>query len=105
RAARGESALGLGIALHLGRVMYGNIGARDRLDFTVISSSVNEACRLEALCKQLGTPLTLSEAFVQALAPPAVVELGQHRPRGVRAPIRVSTLQGALAAARDGSRP
>ena len=51
-----------------GQVMYGNIGARDRLDFTVISSAVNEACRLEALCKPLGTPLALSEAFARASA-------------------------------------
>jgi adenylate cyclase len=96
RVARGDGALGLGIALHLGRVMYGNIGARDRLDFTVISSSVNEACRLEALCKELGTPLTLSEAFVKALAPADVVDLGQHQLKGVRAPIRVFTLARAV---------
>lgn len=96
RAARGDSALGLGIALHLGRVMYGNIGARDRLDFTVISSSVNEACRLEALCKPLGTPLTLSEAFVNAVDAPGIVELGHHALKGVRAPIRVFTLASAL---------
>jgi class 3 adenylate cyclase len=85
----------MGIALHLGRVMYGNIGARNRLDFTVISSAVNEACRLEALCKPLGTPLTLSEAFVKALDPPGVVELGEHLLKGVRAPIRVYTLASA----------
>lgn len=105
RAARGEAALGLGIALHLGRVMYGNIGARNRLDFTVISSSVNEACRLEALCKPLGTPLTLSEAFVNALEPPGIVDLGHHALKGVRAPIRVFTLASAIdpASARGGS--
>jgi adenylate cyclase len=106
RVARGEGALGLGIALHRGRVMYGNIGARNRLDFTVISSSVNEACRLEALCKQLGTPLTLSEAFVNALELPGIVELGHHALKGVRAPIRVFTLASALSKAapsREGS--
>jgi adenylate cyclase len=106
RAARGEGALGLGIALHLGRVMYGNIGARNRLDFTVISSSVNEACRLEALCKQLGTPLTLSEAFVNALEEPGIVELGHHALKGVRTPIRVFTLASAIsnaAPSREGS--
>jgi adenylate cyclase len=92
RVARGAGALGLGIALHRGRVMYGNIGARDRLDFTVISAAVNEACRLEALCKPLGTPLTLSEAFVEALAPPGLVDLGPQALKGVRAPLRVFTL-------------
>jgi len=92
RTARGEPALAIGIALHLGEVMYGNIGARDRLDFTVISSSVNEACRLEALCKTLGTPLALSQAFADAARPEAVVDLGLHALKGVRAPLRVLTL-------------
>jgi len=67
------------------------------LDFTVISSSVNEACRLEALCKPLGTPLTLSEAFVSALDPPDIVDLGAHALKGVRTPIRVFTLKSAIA--------
>ena len=96
RGARGEGALALGIALHLGRVMYGNIGARNRLDFTVISAAVNEACRLEALCKPLNTPLTLSEAFVNAIEPAGIVALGEHTLKGVRAPIRVFTLASAM---------
>jgi class 3 adenylate cyclase len=92
RVARGDGGLALGIALHLGQVLYGNIGARERLDFTVISSSVNEACRLEALCKPLGTQLAMSEAFVRALAPEGIVDLGSHTLKGVRAPVRVFTL-------------
>ena len=46
--------LGLGVAVHMGEVMYGNIGASSRLD-SVIGAAVNEACRLEELCKQLET--------------------------------------------------
>ena len=76
--------------------MYGNIGARNRLDFTVISAAVNEACRLEALCKPLNTPLTLSEAFVNAIEPAGIVALGEHTLKGVRAPIRVFTLTSAM---------
>jgi len=91
-AALAARSLDVGIALHLGQVMYGNIGARDRLDFTVISSSVNEASRLEALCKSLATPLALSEAFVNAARPDGVVDLGVHALKGVRAPLRVFTL-------------
>ncbi|WP_224362597.1 adenylate/guanylate cyclase domain-containing protein [Hyalangium versicolor] len=96
RRARGDGPLSIGVALHLGQVMYGNIGARGRLDFTVISSSVNEACRLEALCKPLQIPLTLSEAFVQMARPEAAVDLGSHALKGVRAPIRVFTLKDHL---------
>jgi adenylate cyclase len=92
RAARAQSTLAIGIALHRGQVMYGNIGARDRLDFTVISSCVNEASRLEALCKRLGTPLALSEPFVNAAEATGVVDLGAHELKGVKAPLRVFTL-------------
>ena len=92
RVTAGGAPLRVGVALHLGQVMYGNIGARDRLDFTVISSSVNEACRLEALCKPLGTPLTLSEAFVTAAEAQGVVDLGAHELKGVARQVRVYSL-------------
>jgi class 3 adenylate cyclase len=82
----------MGVALHLGEVMYGNIGTRERLDFTVISSSVNEVCRLESLCKPLGTPLTMSDAFVAVAGTAGTVDLGEHSLKGVGAPIRVHTL-------------
>src|SRR5262249_35940645 len=49
RAARGDEPIAIGVALHRGQVLYGNIGSRDRLDFTVISSAVNAASRLESL--------------------------------------------------------
>jgi adenylate cyclase len=93
RTSVGKEPLRIGVALHLGQVMYGNIGARDRLDFTVISSSVNEACRLEALCKPLGTPLTLSEAFVAAAATERAVDLGRHELKGVANRVRVYSLE------------
>ncbi len=98
RVARGEQPMAIGVALHRGQVMYGNIGARDRLDFTVISSSVNEASRLESLCKQLATPLALSAAFVEAAAVDDVVDLGEHALKGVKAPLRVFTKRALLRA-------
>ncbi len=92
--ARGDAPVEVGIALHRGRVMYGNIGARDRLDFTVISSAVNEASRLESLCKPLGARLTLSAAFVEtAEIHERVVDRGEQALKGVRAPLRVFTLE------------
>ena len=92
RAAKGEGALEIGVALHRGQVMYGNIGARSRLDFTVISSAVNEAARLEALCKPLGVRLTLSEELAKAARLDDIVDLGAHVLKGVRTPLRVFTL-------------
>lgn len=57
----------VGIALHVGEVMYGNVGTDERLDFTVIGRAVNEAARLQGLSKQLGYPVLASAAFVEPL--------------------------------------
>lgn len=92
-AAEGRPCLGVGIALHLGEVMYGNIGARGRLDFTVIGAPVNEACRVESLCKPLGTPLLCTAAFAAAVPSAALVSLGAHALKGVRDPVEVFTLR------------
>jgi adenylate cyclase len=83
-----ESPLGMGIALHLGEVFYGNVGGPDRLDFTVIGAAVNEVCRLEPLCKSLGVAIVMSEAF-RAHMTTELVDLGVHPLRGVAAPTRV----------------
>jgi adenylate cyclase len=76
--------LKMGIALHVGEVLYGNIGGRSRLDFTVIGPAVNEASRVEALCKELGTPLLATGEFVAVLgAREQVRSLGLQTLRGV----------------------
>ena len=96
-AAAGHPPLAMDIALHAGDVTYGNIGTADRLDFTVIGPAVNEATRLEGLCKVLGVPLLISESFVQA-APALRAELrsmGRHRLRGVREEKEVFAPPGA----------
>lgn len=82
RRARGLAALDLDIALHLGTVMYGNVGSERRIDFTVIGPAVNEASRIEALCATLGRNLLMSASFARAYAGPRV-SLGEHRLRGV----------------------
>jgi class 3 adenylate cyclase len=51
RAAAGLPAVMVDIALHVGEVLYGNVGATDRLDFTVIGPAINEIARIEALCR------------------------------------------------------
>jgi adenylate cyclase len=85
-SAAGRPTLVLDLALHAGDVTYGNIGTADRVDFTVIGPAVNEATRLESLCKELGEPVLISESFVRA-APGLEAQLcsvGRHRLRGVR---------------------
>lgn len=90
--ARGGPALELGIALHAGEVFYGNIGAERRLDFTVIGAAVNEAARIEPLCKPLGTPLLLTDAVRDLLGDVALQPMGMHALRGASAPRALFTL-------------
>lgn len=89
-----ERPLHLDVALHLGDVFYGNIGAGGRLDFTVIGPAVNEASRIESLCDVLGEPLLMSEPFARRCGRP-VVSLGPHQLRGVSRPREVFTLPDA----------
>ncbi|MBB3945445.1 adenylate cyclase [Rhizobium skierniewicense] len=62
---RGHEPLGYGIGVHAGDVMYGNIGSKNRLDFTVIGPAVNVASRLESLTKQIKRPVLMSQTFVE----------------------------------------
>jgi len=83
RATKGLDALRIGVVLHCGEVMYGNIGATDRLDFTAIGSAVNEASRVESLCKTLGAPLLFTERFAALAEDEHAISLGRHPLRGV----------------------
>ena len=83
--------LRFGIGLHLGDVLYGNIGTRERIEFTVIGAAANEAARIEGLCKQLGTPLVVSEQVARHTRH-AWRPLGSHALRGVEKPLALFTL-------------
>jgi adenylate cyclase len=87
-AARREASkptVAVDFALHLGEVQYGNIGAVDRLDFTVIGPAVNEVARIEALCEPLGCQVLVSAELAAAVdANCRLVPLGCHSLRGVR---------------------
>ncbi|WP_246668311.1 adenylate/guanylate cyclase domain-containing protein [Bradyrhizobium elkanii] len=86
--AEGHALLRAGIVLHEGEVFFGNIGAPDRLDFTVIGAAVNEACRVEALTKIIGRDLLMTEAVARHLSHD-VEHLGEHQLRGVSARMSV----------------
>jgi adenylate cyclase len=85
REASGASVMELDVAVHLGRVQFGNVGAGNRLDFTVIGSAVNEASRIEALSDKLNHHLLVSEAFAAAATQCTgrLISVGRHRLRGV----------------------
>lgn len=82
---RGQTAIDFGLGLHLGKVLYGNIGTPDRLEFSVIGPTVNEVARLEELTKTLQRRVLVSGEFSQHLAVPWEAH-GSHRLRGVGHP-------------------
>jgi adenylate cyclase len=86
RAAEGLPVATVDLALHLGEVLYGNVGAIDRLDFTVIGPAVNEVARIEALCEPLGRAALISAELAAAAADDdhRLESLGRHVLRGVR---------------------
>jgi adenylate cyclase len=94
RLEAGKAAVTVDLALHLGEVMYGNVGAIDRLDFTVIGPAVNEAARIEALCEPLGRRILVSADLAAAAQGGARLEpLGTHTLRGVREPRAIYALE------------
>jgi len=86
RAAQGKPVAPVDLALHLGDVLYGNVGAVDRLDFTVIGPAVNEVARIEALCEPLNRSVLVSAELAAASGPSdeRLRPLGYHTLRGVR---------------------
>src|SRR5690348_6293748 len=94
RHAQGLPPLPFGAALHLGEMLWGNIGAVDRLDFTAIGPAVNLVSRLEGLCRPLGRSVLLSGAIAAESNTP-LVSLGEYELRGIAAPCSVFTLPDA----------
>ena len=88
RAANNASPLGYGLSLHIGNVMFGNVGLAERLSFSVFGSAVNEAARLETLTKKFATPIVASEEF-KTYCGGEWEALGRESLRGIHAPMAV----------------
>jgi adenylate cyclase len=89
-AALDEPPLYIVVALHVGTAIYGNIGAANRLDFTVIGPAVNLVSRVEAVAKALDLPIVVSDEFARAYGRP-LRSLGTHQLRGLAAPHELFT--------------
>jgi adenylate cyclase len=106
REAAGRPVAAVDLALHLGEVLYGNVGAADRIDFTIIGPAVNEVARIEALCETLGRKVLVSSVLAAASEGSSVrlEPLGHHALRGVREPREIFALAldpGASSDSRD----
>ncbi len=86
RASDGWVTTGFTLALHAGDVLYGNIGGKTRLDFTVIGPAVNTTSRILGMCSPLDQTIVISAKVANPLleSVPELVSLGQYRLRGVR---------------------
>jgi adenylate cyclase len=82
------------LALHLGDVMYGNIGAENRLDFTVVGPAVNMAARIQAMCRPLEQDLIISSAMAESAVRERkrIVSIGRYVLRGIPEPQELFTL-------------
>jgi len=87
----GDLMLDFGISLHLGQVIYGNVGVPERLQFTVVGAAVNEVVRVQDLTKSLGCPLLATDVFAAAVPGPWR-PLGAHVLRGFEAPVPILTM-------------
>lgn len=86
RMASGAPIASIYVGLHIGDAFYGNIGSKDRLDFTVVGPAVNEANRIASMCSSIGRNLLISAAFLGALPQeerPNFASVGRFALRGV----------------------
>jgi adenylate cyclase len=93
RVAEGKPVTDMYLGLHVGEVFYGNVGSRERLDFTVVGPAVNEASRIAAMCRSVDQPVLMSSAFADVDdMRRRLVSVGRYALRGVAHPQELFTL-------------
>jgi adenylate cyclase len=93
RAAAGRPVTDMYLGLHVGEVLYGNVGSTERLDFTVVGPAVNEASRIAAMCRSADQPVLVSAAFANVDGMRSrLVSVGRYALRGVAQPQELFTL-------------
>jgi adenylate cyclase len=86
RSERGRPVTTAYVGLHVGEVLYGNIGSEDRLDFTVVGPAVNEVSRIASMCRSVDRELLASSEFcggLDATGRRYLVSTGRHALRGI----------------------
>jgi adenylate cyclase len=91
--ADGKPVTDMYLGLHVGEVFYGNVGSRERLDFTVIGPAVNEASRIAAMCRSVDQPVLTSSSFADVEGVRhRLISIGRDALRGVAHPQELFTL-------------
>jgi len=99
RTQEGLPVTDLYLGLHIGEVFYGNVGSRERLDFTVIGPAVNETSRIATMCRSVEQPVLVSDAFAKVGDNARrLVSVGRYALRGVGKPQELFTLDLGAAA-------
>ena len=93
RSSQAQPVTDMYLGLHVGKVFYGNVGSRERLDFTVLGPAVNEASRIAAMCRSVDQPILLSAAFAAVGDMKSrLVSVGRYALRGVLHPQELFTI-------------
>ena len=93
RSAEKKPTTDMYLGLHVGEVFYGNVGSRERLDFTVLGPAVNEASRIAAMCRSVDQPILLSAAFADVgETKHRLLSVGRYALRGVSRPRELFTI-------------
>jgi adenylate cyclase len=94
RAAKELPVTSFTLALHEGDVLYGNVGSRERLDFTVVGPAVNEVSRIQSMSRSLDQPILVSASFAAACGDQRnrLISVGRYALRGVGQPQELFTL-------------
>ncbi len=88
RTVNGQPLIEYGLGLHIGDVMYGNIGVPERLEFSVIGPAANETARLESLTKEMGRSVIVSDQFARNIKGKWDA-LGKKSLKGVNGPMKL----------------